>query len=264
MGSRTIVVTGGASGIGAAVVAAFEFQGDKVIVLDRQHTQDGRQVVHCDLSSRDSIDQAVTMLPERIDVLVNAAGVSGLAGSPVVMEVNFYGLRHLTEALVDRIVDGGSVVSVASTSGWFWRDHLAELRMLIAARTPAQVAEATAAHVSDGYTAYVRSKEAVVVWTAIAAQQHLGQVRFNSVSPGPIETPLLAEFYEAMGHAELDPLTARAGGRNGRPEEIAAVVAFLASPAASWINGTDIPVDHGAEMAEFLASGELIPALERT
>jgi NAD(P)-dependent dehydrogenase (short-subunit alcohol dehydrogenase family) len=262
MTARTVVVTGGASGIGAAIASAMREGGDHVIVVDRAEPAAGGAYVSCDLADAESIESAVTQLPARIDLLVHSAGVSGLVPIPTVLAVNFYGLRRLTDALLDRIVDGGSVISVASTSGWFWRDHLDEISEVIAARTDGEVADVIARLIPDGYTAYARSKEAVVVWSAIAAQQNLGRVRFNSVSPGPIETPLLADFYEAMGHAELDPLTARSGGRNGKPEEIAAVVRFLASPEAMWVNGTDVPVDHGAEMAEFLAARGVIPALE--
>jgi len=261
MASRTIIVTGGASGIGSAIVAAFEQIGDRVIIVDRNEPDFPASYVACDLTDPASIDRAIAALPESIDVLVNSAGVSGLVPIPTVMAVNFYGLRALTDALVPRIVDGGCVVSVASTSGWFWRDHLDEVSQIISARSDQAISEVIAQFVTDGYTAYARSKEAVIVWSTAAAQEHLGRVRFNSVSPGPIETPLLADFYEAMGHAELDPLTARSGGRNGKPQEIASVVRFLASADAHWINGTDIPVDHGAEMAEFLAAKDVIPAL---
>lgn len=262
MASRTVVVTGGSSGIGEAVVAAFEAAGDAVIVVDRQEPSGAASFVHCDLSDTESIDAAAAQLPDRIDVLVNSAGVSGLAPILTVMAVNFYGLRRLAEALAPSIVTGGSVVSVASTSGWYWREHLDEVSAVIAARTDEEITDVIERFVPDGYTAYTRSKEAVVVWSTVASQEHLGRVRFNSVSPGPIETPLLADFYEAMGHAELDPLTTRSGGRNGRPEEIASVVRFLASPEAHWVNGTDVPVDHGAEMAELLAGRGVISALK--
>lgn len=261
MSARNIVVTGASSGIGAQIAAQFERDGDAVTVVDRNPRQDGQPVVLCDLSDSASIDAAVAQLPDRIDVLVNAAGVSGLAGIRTVMAVNFYGLRHLTEALLPRVVDQGCVVSVASTSGWYWRNHLSEVSELIAARSAEDIADAIGRLVPDEHAAYSRSKEAVIVWTTAAAQQNLGRIRFTSVSPGPIETPLLSEFYVAMGHEELDPLTARSGGRNGKPEEIAEVVHFLASPAAYWVNGIDIPVDHGAEMAEFLASHGVIPPL---
>jgi NAD(P)-dependent dehydrogenase (short-subunit alcohol dehydrogenase family) len=78
-----------------------------------------------------------------------------------------------------------------------------------------------------------------------------------------VQTPLLDEFYEAMGHEELDPLTARAGGRNGLPDEIADVVMFLAGGGSRWINGTDVPADNSAEMSEFLAAQGFIERLVR-
>jgi NAD(P)-dependent dehydrogenase (short-subunit alcohol dehydrogenase family) len=259
--ARNVVVTGGSSGIGSKIVRGFQALGDEVTILDRNEPETTNSFVQCDLSDITSIDAAVSKLPERIDVFINAAGVSGLAPIPVVMKVNFYALRYLTESIASRISAGGSVVNVASTSSWYWRDHLEEISAVIAARSNEEIDKVCTEYIHDGYTAYARSKEAVLVWSAVAAQQYLGKFRVNSVSPGPIETPLLADFYEAMGHEELDPLTTRAGGRNGRPEEIANVVIFLASAEAFWVNGTDIPVDHSAEMAEFLAMKNIIAPL---
>jgi NAD(P)-dependent dehydrogenase (short-subunit alcohol dehydrogenase family) len=259
--SRTIVVTGGASGIGSKIAEKFTAAGDHVVIIDRNEPSDAGAFVRCDLSSVESIDAAVNGLPDTIDVFVNAAGISGLASVPVVMKVNFYGLRYVTEAIAPRIKKGGSVVNVASTSSWYWRDHLNDVAEILKARSEDEVLKVCDDLIPDGHTAYARSKEAVLVWSAVAAQEYLRQFRVNSVSPGPIETPLLPDFYEAMGHEDLDPLTARAGGRNGRPEEIASVVAFLASDEAVWINGTDIPTDHSAEMAEFLAMNGIIEPL---
>jgi NAD(P)-dependent dehydrogenase (short-subunit alcohol dehydrogenase family) len=256
--TRNVVVTGASSGIGAAVVDLFDHDGDTLWLIDRNPRPDQRPVVACDLADPSSRRSVLAQLPETIDVVVNAAGVSGTGGQAVTLAVNFYGLRDLTEQLVPRMRPGGSVINVASTAGWYWRDHLDDVRALIDAVTPAEIDAIIAERIPDGYTAYARSKEAVIVWTAMAAQDHLGSVRFNSVSPGITETPLLAEFYESMGREELEPLTARAGGRNGTPHEVASVVHFLASAAASWVNGTDLPVDHGAGAAEFLAAHGLI------
>lgn len=256
--ARHVVVTGASSGIGAAIVDLFDRDGDVVWMIDRNQRADGRPVVACDLADPSSRRTAVAQLPDAVDVLVNAAGVSGSGGAAVTLAVNFYGLRDLTEQLLPRMRSGGVVINVASTAGWYWRDHLDDVRAVIDAVTPTEIDAVIEDRMPDGYTAYARSKEAVIVWTAMAAQDHLGTVRFNSVSPGITETPLLAEFYESMGREELDPLTARAGGRNGTPHEVANVVHFLASPAASWVNGIDIPVDHGAETAEFLAAHGVI------
>lgn len=259
---KVAVVTGGASGIGKSISAGLVALGFEVWVLDRNQPANLHvEHVSVDLSSPDSISYAVSQLPRKVDVLVNAAGVSGLLPIPVVMRVNFFGLRMLTEQLSSRIAHGGAVVNIASTSAWYWRDHLNEVKEIIQAETDEDIEQVIDRHITDGYTAYARSKEAVLVWSAIAAQQYLGKFRVNSVSPGPVQTPLLDEFYEAMGHEELDPLTTRAGGRNGFPDEIADVVLFLLSDASRWINGTDIPVDNSAEISEFLASKDVIAKL---
>ncbi|WP_416966828.1 coniferyl-alcohol dehydrogenase [Streptomyces sp. 4F14] len=247
--SRTVVVTGGASGIGDAVVRRFIEQGDEVVVLDRRRGDASARYIGTDLNDCSSIDAAVEALGRPVDVLCNVAGVSGSSPVPLVLGVNFFGLRHLTDRLVPRMNAGGAVVSVASTAGWYWRDHLEEVERLVRAPDFAAGVAAGADVLANGKDAYTRSKEALIVWTSYAAQRYRGHVRLNTVSPGPVETPLLPEFYDSMGHAELDPLTALAGGRNGRPEEIAAVVAFLAGPEAGWINGTDVVVDAGAEFA---------------
>ncbi|MBA2946756.1 coniferyl-alcohol dehydrogenase [Streptomyces himalayensis] len=255
---RTVVVTGGASGIGEAVVQRFVARGDAVVILDRRPSDLPVRHIETDLNDRASIEAAVGGLRHPVDVLCNVAGVSGSSPVPLVLGVNFFGLRHLTEQLVPRMNAGGAVVSVASTAGWYWRDHLEEVAKLVSAPDFEAGVKTGAACLDTGKDAYTRSKEALIVWTSQAAQRYRGHVRVNTVSPGPVETPLLPEFYDSMGHAELDPLTELAGGRNGRPEEIAAVVEFLAGEGASWINGTDVVVDAGAEVAFELAQAEAV------
>lgn len=244
--AREVVVTGGASGIGRATVDRFRSLGDHVTVLDRTVSSDEPDRIAVDLAEPDSIDYAVTQLPAELDVVCNVAGVSGLAGARTVLAVNFFGARRLSEQVVDRCVDGSAVVTVASTSGWYWRDHLTEVLQVVEARD-VDAALALLGSELDGYTAYNRAKEAVVVWTNLAARAQRGRVRFNSVSPGPVATPLLDDFYLSMGAQELDPLV-EASGRHGTADEIADVVVFLASPAARWVNGSDVVADFGAEM----------------
>jgi NAD(P)-dependent dehydrogenase (short-subunit alcohol dehydrogenase family) len=253
--TRVVAVTGGASGIGAAVVQRFVDEGATVVVFDRTAQPIAQSTIMVDLNDPDSIAKAVDNLQDPVDVLCNVAGVSGSDSPEQVMGVNFLGLRMLTELVADRMTTGGSVVSVASTAGWYWRSHLPEVAALVETSDFAAGLDLTRQLSLDGYNAYVRSKEAVIVWTSHAAQRYRGRLRLNSVSPGPVETPLLPAFYDSMGHEELDPLTELAGGRNGQPDEIAAVVQFLASADAAWINGTDVVVDGGAEMAFALREG---------
>lgn len=258
MNARTVVVTGGSSGIGLATAQKFLDAGDNVTVLDRQPSPLPVPTVTVDLADPQSIHTAAAQLPGNIDVLCNVAGVAGTAGARTVLAVNFLGIRALTEQVIPSMTTGGTVVNVASTSGWFWRDNLAETAKLIQSADVDTALAALGLAETEGYLAYNRAKEAVVVWTTLAAQQFFGQVRVNSVSPGPIQTPLLDSFYESMGAEELDPLI-RLSGRAGTPQEIADIVTFLASPASQWVNGTDITADFGAEA--FLAIQEWAPDL---
>ncbi len=120
--SKVVALTGGATGIGAATVARLLAADCQVFVLDvAEPVLPHTTFIHCDLGRPDAIDAATAKLPQRIDSLVNVAGIAGSVGAADAIAINFLGLRHLTESLVGRIAAGGSVVNVASTAGWDWQ-----------------------------------------------------------------------------------------------------------------------------------------------
>jgi NAD(P)-dependent dehydrogenase (short-subunit alcohol dehydrogenase family) len=249
----TVVVTGSASGIGAAVAARARADGAMVIGLDRNAVEPGTREI--DLADSASVEAAVEALPERIDVLCNVAGVPGTAPDHVVLAVNLLGPRYLTELLRPRLV-GGAVVNVASAAGSGWPGQLDAISALLATSSIADGLSWYGASRPDG-AAYDFSKAALIVWSMRTAWDwRIEGPRMNSVSPGGVETPILADFRATMGPA-LDAV-GRATGRFARPEEIAAAVCFLASPAASWIRGHDLIIDGGFIAA--MASGGLDPA----
>jgi len=239
-----IVVTGAASGIGAATVARLVAGGRDVIGLDRQPAR-GCPTVLCDLARPETIDAAVAELPANIGGLANVAGVPGTFPAEVVMRVNVLGLRHLTEALLPRLVAGSAVANVASVAAV--RDPAP--RDLVAALLATPSFEAGVAwcldHPTDAPSAYRFSKQVLVEWTlqASAAWRRRG-VRVVSVSPGVVDTPILPDFRASMGDAAIDAATAEAG-RLAEPDDIAPVIAFLLSPDAGWVNGVDLRVDGG-------------------
>jgi NAD(P)-dependent dehydrogenase (short-subunit alcohol dehydrogenase family) len=247
--TRTVVVTGGASGIGNEVVKRFLADGADVIVADRNASELPVAHLSVDLTDPASITAAATQLPEHIDVLVNAAGVSGKNGVAAALAVNFLGLRQFTELASTRMDAASNVVSIASTTGFEWRRRIDGVTALIRAQNLAEALAATESHLPEGqesFEAYNLSKATVIVWTMISSRTLVPGMRMNTVSPGPTETPLLQDFYDSIGQDKLDPLKEFAG-RHGTPEEIAAAIAFLASPDASWISGEDLVVDGGAE-----------------
>jgi NAD(P)-dependent dehydrogenase (short-subunit alcohol dehydrogenase family) len=112
------LVTGAASGIGHATAVRLIERGHRVLSLDVK-TPTAKVASHtsCDLSDPASIDAALSRIEEPISALLNIAGVPGTVGAEKTMRVNLLGLRHLTEALWDRIADNGRIVNVASIAG---------------------------------------------------------------------------------------------------------------------------------------------------
>lgn len=246
---RTVVVTGGASGIGDKVVGRFLAAGDRVLVVDRNPSPRDVVTISMDLMDPATIDQAAEQLPQHIDVLVNAAGISGKNGVEAALAVNFLGMRQFAERAAERMTSDSNIVTIASTTGFEWRKRIEGVTALLRAETLDQALENVADFLPEGqesFEAYNLAKATVIVWTMISSRQLVPGMRMNTVSPGPTETPLLQDFYDSIGEDQLDPLKEFAG-RHGTPEEIAAAISFLASDDASWISGEDLVVDGGAE-----------------
>jgi NAD(P)-dependent dehydrogenase (short-subunit alcohol dehydrogenase family) len=242
---KRYIVTGAASGIGDAVARRLLDEGAIVYSLDRNEPSAAvAKHIPVDLADVDSIDKAITELDGTFDGLLNVAGVPGTAPADVVLAVNTLAVRHLTEALLGQMVEGGNVVIVSSTAGYNWAERLETIKDLLATDTYEEGAQWFKDHPQEG-NAYNFSKEATTVYTmtmALAVNE-MG-LRINAVLPGPVETPILTDFEESMGKDNLDGVKELLG-RHATPDDIAKAVLFLASDAAGWINGHPLVVDGG-------------------
>lgn len=251
-----VLLTGAATGIGQATLRRLVAAGHDVTTIDVQPAPDGTaHHVHVDLADPSSIDSFVDSLDGAYDALANVAGVAGAMGAELVLRVNVYGLRHLTERLLadGRITDGGSVVNIASMAGRFWERHLDRIEALDAAADMAAGIELAKAYERGGPAAYVLSKEWVCAYTQRLAGRLLAhRIRVNSVSPGPVVTPLLPAFVQDAGPGALEWLNDQIG-RPAEPDDIAQAVAWLLVGECAWVNGVDLPVDGG--MAAGLRTG---------
>ena len=226
-----VLLTGASTGIGNATLQRLVAGGHEVTTLDIKDAPDGAaQHLHCDMSDPASIDAAVDALDGPFDGLGNIAGVAGSMGADLVLRVNVYGLRHLTEGLVaaGKLADGGSIVNIASLAGMAWQRHLDRIAALDAAPDFAAGIDVARSYQSGGPAAYVLSKEWVVSYTQRLAGQLLSQhIRVNSVSPGPVQTPLFP-YFEADAGAEQMAWMNEQVGRVAEPDDEAAAIELAA------------------------------------
>lgn len=245
LAGKVAIVTGGASGQGRSAVELFAAHGAKVVVADIDGKQAemvagqvGGLAIAADVSREEDISRMVALAKDRfggVDILFNNAGV-GFSASPryrmasivetpqdawdAIIAINLRGVamgcKHAIPLMVER--GGGSIINNASINA------LAGV---------------------SGADAYTAAKGGIVSLTRVlACDWGPRNIRVNCICPGPVETPMIADllgeesFRSAMTSAV--PL-----GRVASAEEIAAVAVFLATPAASYINGAILPVDGG-------------------
>ncbi|MEZ5689743.1 MAG: glucose 1-dehydrogenase [Caenibius sp.] len=245
---KVAIISGGASGIGAAVARLFVAEGARVMACDIQEPLDDRlkvliteqpdKVRFCkaDASSESDVAAAVAQTLEafggRLAAAVACAGVPGQGSDidlPVeewdrIMAINARGVFLLTKHALPPMIagGGGSITNISSAYG------------VIGA---------------PGFAAYCASKGAVRTFTKSTAIEHAGQgIRANSIHPGVIETPMLQGIFDQTDdpQATREAFSAQQpNGFNGQPEDIAWGCVYLASDEARFVNGVELPIDGG-------------------
>jgi NAD(P)-dependent dehydrogenase (short-subunit alcohol dehydrogenase family) len=237
------VVTGGASGIGAASCRELARKGARVVVVDRDRQAAGELADalaghgwYCDVADSASVELTACEIEDRfgaIEILVNCAGIFQRPVSPEMLEIELW----------DEVIAVNQRGTYAACVA-FGR------RMAARGRGSIVNIASIAAAASMPLHAYSPSKAAVVAMTqCLAAEWGRSSVRVNAVSPGYTLTPALQQAVE-KGERAVGALDNSALGRMARPEEIASVVAFLAGPAASAVTGVNLPVDCGWLIAQ--------------
>jgi NAD(P)-dependent dehydrogenase (short-subunit alcohol dehydrogenase family) len=241
----TIVITGSAGGIGAATRARCEKDGHRVIGVDVRDAD-----VIADLSTvegRAEMVAAVTRASDGVlDGLVAGAGIMGEGAK--VAAVNFFGAIATLEGLRPLLARGTSpaAVAISSNSTTTTPGLPAALAATLVEQHEADAL--TAVDAAPGLYSYPASKLALAWWVRAHAPTDAwigAGIRLNAVAPGVIETPMTANDLDFIfGIPDVFPVPI---GRPGRPEEIAAVLAFLLSPDATFFCGSVVFADGGTD-----------------
>jgi NAD(P)-dependent dehydrogenase (short-subunit alcohol dehydrogenase family) len=247
---KRVVVTGGASGVGAALVELLDELGKpEVVVLDVQEPTNlapSQRWISTDLTDPAALDRAVEAAGA-VDVLFNNAGVAGTAPSETVFAVNVLALRHLTNAIAPNMTSGAAIVNTSSTAGLQWSQRVGPIdEVLDIVDWDEALAWFGLHHDKLGIDSYSFSKECVQRLTLrLAAPFAQRGLRVNSVCPSPIDTPLLQDFRTTFTDAIIDfAIDASAGLAS--PVDIAGVLAFLGMDASSHMSGVNVVADRGS------------------
>jgi NAD(P)-dependent dehydrogenase (short-subunit alcohol dehydrogenase family) len=260
-GMRVVVSGGGGAGMGAAAVEQLKELGAEIHVLDlKEPPVDVASYQSVDLRDPDATAAAIDRIGGTIHALFNCAGLPGPPFSDLdTMLVNFVGMRHLAELVVDHMTEGGAIASISSTAGTGWMMNIGKWMPLVMTQGFVAAREWCEAHPEEIASGYAPSKEAIIIWT-LQSSFALAQrgIRINCISPGPTDTPMMPAFEAAVGKEFMDSFPVPLG-RRSTPVEQAYPLIFLNSRAASYITGENVITDGGTIGA--IMTGQIDPAI---
>lgn len=268
--NKNVVVTGAGSGMGKAAARLLTELGANVYATVRRKPLDFKvtKEIKCDLGSKEGIDEMIKELPDKIESLFICHGISNSVGKTNALEVqltNFYSFKYITECLVDRVENDGSVTFISSDGGKNWRARLKECLEVIATKSWDEANawyEKNPECTGDGYVFAKECQHAFVMSKCHAPEFIDRKIRLNCISPGMTKTGLTDDFNKsvtgdaAQGQAILEKYALEFwNGRWSSPEEQGYPMVAIASRIFSYMSGQIIYIDYGT--ASLWEIGEL-------
>ena len=243
---RRVVVTGAASGMGAATTAMLLEAGAEVHAIDIAPIEaDVSRAYECDLSDPAAIESTVAQIGGPIDALFCCAGLAQTHPPLRVMAVNFLGTRHVVDTALPRMGEGGAIAVISSVAGFAWKTAWPLHKALHATRSIADGLAWCEDHLETVGDGYGFSKQALSSWVLARAPELATRgLRINALCPGMTQTPMMPDFEKTVG----DQLASFPNpiGRLSTAEEQAHAMLFLNSVEASYLTGIELFNDGGA------------------
>jgi NAD(P)-dependent dehydrogenase (short-subunit alcohol dehydrogenase family) len=248
---RTVAVTGSGSGMGAALAERLTAAGDRVIGVDLKNAE-----ILADLGTAAGRAQAVEQVGKAsggvLDGLVTCAGLNGIPDRPasLLISVNYFGTVELLAGLRPLLARGTDPAAVAISSNSTTCAPGIDEALVAACLAGDEEAARAQAGEGESVSTYPVTKTALAWWVrrnAVTPEWAGAGITLNAVAPGAVDTPLLQE---GLDDPTIGPLIAAFQapiGRNGRPGEIAALIAYLLGPDARFFCGSILFCDGGMD-----------------
>ena len=273
---KTVVITGSASGMSKSATELLIELGAKVYAIDINPIElPVEKAYQADLSDKEAIDKVISDLPTKIDALFLCHGIAQFPGKELlVQKVNFYSQKYMTEKLLDRISEHGSVTFISSVGGFGWQQVYNKAIELINIPTWEEAMKWYEENPELTNNAYVFSKqclESYVTYKCMSKEFIDKRIRLNAINPGDTTTGLTPDFNKSTsptgnpeeGEAIISNIFLKSwNGYPAEPKEMGYPMVVVGSDICSYMSGQLIYIDFG--LTSTWTSGALLQAQDKT
>ncbi len=273
---KNVVITGAASGMARSATELLLELGADVYAIDKNPIDlPVKKAYQADLSNKEEIDKVIKDLPSKIDALFLCHGIAAFPGKELlVQKVNFYSQKYITEQLLDRISDHGSITYISSVGGFGWQQVYKQAVELIDISTWDEAMEWYAKHPELIQSAYVFAKQCLlsyVTYKCMSEEFISRKIRINAINPGDTTTGLTDDFNKSTspngdaleGAKMIENIFLKSwNGYPAEPKDMGYPMVVISSDICSYMSGQLIYIDYG--LTSSWTSGALLHAKEKT